>query len=193
MKKIWLLDPGHGSDTPGKRSPFYGGKQLLEYEFTRNIVKRLAALLKWAGVEYRVLVPEEHTISLSERVRRANAYGVRDSVYLSIHANAGGGYGYEAFTSPGQTRSDAIATRLLDSFALVFPEARKRVDISDGDPDKEEEFYVLVKTAMPAVLMECFFMDNQADCEKYLMTKHGRRLIAFALYQAIMNIEKTGV
>lgn len=192
MGRLWILDNGHGKETPGKRSPDYDGSQLMEYEFTRDIVQRLAELLRWAGIEYRVLVPEINDVSLSERVRRANAWG-DNPVYLSIHANAGGGHGYEAYTSPGQTKSDEIATAILDSFANVFPEATPRLDISDGDPDKEEKFYVLVKTRMPAILTESFFMDNKADCQKYLMTDEGRYLIAFAHYMAIANIEKGGV
>lgn len=193
MRHLWILDNGHNKNTPGKRSPFYDGVQLFEYEFTRDIVQRIAELLRWAGIEYRVLVkPEEVNVSLSERVRRANAWG-SNAIYVSIHANAGGGTGYEVFTSPGQTKSDDIATVFLDSFASVFPEARKRTDISDGDQDKEAEFTVLTDTFMPAILTECFFMDNKAECQKILMTDEGRQLIAMAHYQAIAQIEKRGI
>ncbi len=192
MGKLILLDNGHGSDTPGKRSPVYGGQVLLEYEFTRDIVDRLSHLLRWSGVEYKILVPEANDISLSERVRRANVWG-NNSVFISIHANAGGGRGLEVFTSPGQTRSDAIATMFLNCFASVFPEARIRTDVQDGDPDKEANFTVLTKTSMPAILTENFFMDTRDECEKYLMTNEGRDLIAFAHYMAIMHIETKGL
>ncbi len=191
MSTLWILDNGHGIDTPGKRSPVYDGVQLLEYEFTRDIVNRIAILLGWAGIEYTNLVPETNDISLMERVRRANVWG-DNSVYVSIHANAGGGRGIEVYTSPGQTKSDAIATIFLQSFNNVFPETRIRTDISDGDPDKEANFAVLTKTLMPAILTESFFMDTKAECQKYLMTDEGRQLIAVAHYQAIMNIEKGG-
>jgi len=192
MSKLWLLDNGHGEDTPGKRSPIYDGRQLREHEFTRSIVKRLSILLDWAGVEHRVLVPELHDVSLSERVRRANAWNSK-AVYVSVHANAGGGRGYEVFTSPGQTKSDAIATQFLRSFAKVFPEANLRTDVSDGDPDKEANFTVLTGTTMPAILTESFFMDNEQECKHYLMDNTGRELIALAHYLAIMNIEQRGV
>ena len=40
-KYLWLLDPGHGIDTPGKRSPLWpDGTQLMEFEFNRDIVRR---------------------------------------------------------------------------------------------------------------------------------------------------------
>ncbi len=202
MGKLWLLNPGHGGvingvyQTSGKRSPVWQdgpiSSILYEGEFTRDIVRQLAGLLKWAGIEHRIIVSEEEDISLSERVRRANAWN-SNSVYVSVHANAGGGHGYEVYTSPGQTPSDKIATVFLDTFAQVFPEARPRLDISDGDPDKEARFYELVKTSMPAILIESFFMDTESDCRKYLMAPEGRRLIAMAHYQAIVNIEEKGV
>lgn len=202
MGKLWLLNPGHGGvingiyQTSGKRSPVWQdgpiSSILYEGEFTRDIVRQLAGLLKWAGIEHRILVPEEEDISLSERVRRANVWDGQ-AVYVSVHANAGGGHGYEVYTSPGQTKSDEIATVFLDTFAQVFPEATPRLDISDGDPDKEARFYELVKTSMPAILTECFFMDTESDCRKYLMSPEGRRLIAMAHYQAIAQIEQEGV
>lgn len=202
MGKLWLLDPGHGGiingiyQTSGKRSPTWQdgliSSVLYEGEFTRDIVRQLADLLKWAGIEHRIIVKGNEDMPLSQRVRHANTWN-SNAVYVSVHANGGGGRGYEVYTSPGQTKSDEIATVFLDTFAQVFPEARPRLDISDGDPDKEAKFYVLVKTVMPAILTECFFMDTEDECRKYLMTPEGRRLIALAHYQAIAHIEKEGV
>ena len=46
-QKTIILENGHGSQTPGKRSPIWGdGSQLLEWEFNRDIVRRIAAMLK---------------------------------------------------------------------------------------------------------------------------------------------------
>ncbi len=50
MDKIIILDAGHGVDCAGKRSPIWGdGSQLLEWEFNRDIVRRIAAMLKSGG------------------------------------------------------------------------------------------------------------------------------------------------
>ena len=51
-----------------------------------------------------------------------------------------------------------------------------RKDTSDGDPDKESNFYVLVNTAMPAILSENFFMTNERECKTLLMTESGREI-----------------
>lgn len=91
-----ILDNGHGIETPGKRSPVWSDMpQLLEYEFNRDVVKRIANKLKALNIDFRVLVPELSDVSLAERCRRANEiYKERkDSVLISVHANAGGGTG----------------------------------------------------------------------------------------------------
>ncbi|MEL6943001.1 MAG: hypothetical protein AAFO82_10055, partial [Bacteroidota bacterium] len=53
---LWILDNGHGEDTPGKRSaPFeWNGKQVqfFEYEFNRDITKRVIAQLDVLGIKY---------------------------------------------------------------------------------------------------------------------------------------------
>ena len=93
MKPIILLDNGHGSDTPGKRSPIWSdGSQLFEYEFNRDIVKRIKQGLDKALIQSIVLVPELHDIPLSERCKRANKFP--SAILISVHANAGGGSGF---------------------------------------------------------------------------------------------------
>lgn len=91
-----ILDNGHGKETPGKRSPKWeDGSQLFEYEFNRDITRRIQNRLTELNIESVLLVPEEEDISLSERCRRANEIfkGRPDSILISIHANAGGGTG----------------------------------------------------------------------------------------------------
>lgn len=200
-KNLWLLDNGHGGvinnvpQTEGKRSPIWpDGSVLYEGEFARAVVARLAELLTGAGIRYDVITPELADISLSKRVKRANAwYDCQDVRLISIHANAGGGRGYEIFTSPGDTRSDAMAEIFLDAFAAEFPAKRMRTDMTDGDRDKEAEFYVLTKSKMPAILTECFFMDNETECKNLLMTAEGRDRIARAHFKAIQAIEAEGL
>ena len=46
----------------------------------------------------------------------------------------------------------------------------------DGDPDWEENFYILRHSLCPAVLVECFFMDNKND-QKYLLSNSGRESV----------------
>lgn len=191
MKKLTtvILDNGHGSDTPGKRSPVWQDKtQLFEYEFNRAIVKRVAEELKRQNIDVIILVPEYYDVPLGARVRRINEICKTKSAFVvSIHANAGGGTGYEIFTSKGETRSDKIATVFYNKAQAVFPKWRMRADYTDGDPDKESQFYILRKTVCPAVLTENFFMDTEKDC-RFIMSEHGRNLVAQAHIEAIKEI-----
>lgn len=193
MKPIVLLENGHGKETAGKRSPVWSdGSQLFEWEFNRDIVRRIAEKLEADGIPYRVLVPEETDISLTERARRANEIAKENNgkaYVLSIHANAGGGTGWEVYTSPGQTPSDAIATVFFEEAGREFvPDGwRMRSDYSDGDPDKEANFAILTKTTCPAILTENFFMDTEKDC-RFIMSEDGRERIANMHVAAIKRV-----
>ena len=185
-----LLDNGHGKETPGKRSPLWpDGTQLFEYEFNRDIVNRLVRLFEGTGLNVVKLVPELNDISLKERVTRANNFYKMDKncILLSIHANAGGGTGWEAFTTKGVTKSDTIAEYLYKEAETMGFKVRK--DTTDGDSDKEENFYIIKNTNMPAVLTENFFMDTKSDCE-FIMSDEGREKIAMMHYNAIMKYLK---
>lgn len=189
-----ILDNGHGEGTPGKRSPKWkDGSQLFEWEFNRDIVSRICDILDDENIRYERLVPEKIDISLKERCRRANVIYDRtrgDCFLISVHGNAGGGTGWECYTSPGRTGADDIATALCKMFEREFGgQCKMRFDNSDGDPDKEQDFYILRNTKCPAVLTENFFMDNPADC-KLMLSDDGRQRIAEAHYWAIRQVLK---
>lgn len=192
MSKIIILDNGHGENCAGKRSPIWDdGKQLFEWEFNRDVAKRVAKMLSAVGIKNRLLVTENKDISLPERCNRVNNIcnmnGAQNCILISIHANAGCGTGWECYTSPGETKADKYATTLCEQFQEDFPEEKMRFDYSDGDPDKESEFYILVHTKCPAVLTENFFMDKEKDC-RMLMSDAGRQKIAEAHYKAILKM-----
>lgn len=190
MKRtVVILDAGHGIDTPGKRSPIWAdGSQLFEYEFNRDICSRVAKGLVTLQLRYKFLVHELNDISLQIRCNRANhiAKSEGDAILISIHGNAGGGTGWECFTTPGNTRADSLATFLCNAAEKEFPEKKMRFDYSDGDPDKESQFYILKNTICPAVLTENFFMDTEEDC-RLMMSEEGRNRIASLHIEAIKN------
>jgi N-acetylmuramoyl-L-alanine amidase len=174
-----LIDNGHGIETPGKRSP---DGRLREYRYTREIAAAVVSGLERKGIDAIRLVPEETDIPLKERVRRANAYG-QDSILVSIHCNAAGhgdrwynARGWCAFTTPGPTRADALATAFYNAAQAHLPGMRLRTDYTDGDPDQEAAFYLLRHTNCPAVLTENLFMDNHADCN-FLLSKEGQQTL----------------
>ena len=190
--KFIIIDRGHGIDTAGKRSPKWeDGTQLFEWEFNNDVATRIAHKLAAAGVRSRLLVTETKDISLSERCRRVNnicnMHGRENCILISIHANAGGGTGFEVFTSPRNTPADDYATMIIESFKETFPNEKIRSDHSDGDADKEARFAMLHNTNCPAILTENLFMDNEKDCRK-LMEDSFREKIADAHVKAIIKM-----
>ncbi len=196
-----LIDNGHGVNTAGKCSP---DGRLREYAYTREIAKRVEAELKARGYDAQRIVTEETDVPLTERARRVNEfcgrYGAANVIIISIHCNAAGNGswmsagGWCAFTSKGLTKADPLATALynaanvaLADYIANFPNLKAtgaygsnqrpiRTDMSDGDPDFEEAFYILQKTKCPAVLTENLFQDNRADVD-YLLSEKGKATI----------------
>lgn len=181
-----LIDPGHGIDTPGKRSP--DGK-FREYLWNRQVADLLGARLVAMGIDASPVVTETNDIPLSTRVQRVNRIcskvGASNVILVSIHANAAGNggwmnaKGWSCYTSKGNTESDRIAECLYDAFEKEFPDRKIRKDLSDGDKDWEENFYVLAKSRCPAVLLENFFYDNQEECA-FLLKEETKERIASA-------------
>jgi len=186
---IVLLDNGHGNNTAGKRSPkLEDGRQLLEYQWARDVVRRIASMLEAEGIAYRVITPEEWDVDWKERCRRANRIAKESdapTIFISVHVNAAGmgdkwmeAYGWCAYTTRGTTKADALATCLYEAAKEIFPEGKRlRRDYSDGDPDQEAGFAVLKHTSMPAVLTENFFMDCRKECE-WLLTDEAKDMCA---------------
>lgn len=191
---IILLDNGHGGlingtyQTPGKRKDWGTDGIIYEGEFNRAIVNGIIEELTRLDISYVNIAPEYWDVRLETRVKRANQYPKDNSYYLSIHANAGGGHGCEIFTSPGNTKSDKIATIFGEEYQKEFPNRQLRIDFSYGDLDKERRFYVLTKTKMPAILTENFFMDNLEEFKNILNTKEGRSKIINYHIQAILRV-----
>ena len=71
--------------------------------------------------------------------------------------------GWSCYTSKGNTESDRIAECLYDAFEKEFPDRKIRKDLSDGDTDCEENFYVLAKYRCPEVLLENIIYENQKE------------------------------
>lgn len=174
-----LIDNGHGSNTKGKRSP---DGRLLEYAYTREIADIVVSELRKRGVDAERIVREETDVPLAERCRRVNQYKASEAILVSIHCNAAGSgaewmtaRGWEAWTSVGKTKADTLATYLYEAAEKAGLRVRK--DMTDGDSDKEESFYILKHTVCPAVLTENLFQDNKEDVA-FLLSPEGKKVIA---------------
>ena len=193
-----LIDPGHGIDTPGKRSP---DGLFREYLWNRQVADLILEGLVSAGVDASLVVTETNDVTLRNRVNRVNTIcnrvGASNVLLVSVHANAAGNgsawmnaSGWSCYTSKGKTRSDQVAECLYDAFEEEFQDRKIRKDMSDGDRDWEENFYVLQKSKCPAVLLENFYYDNREECAWMLQEETKKRIASAAVKGIIKYIKK---
>lgn len=196
-----LLDNGHASSTPGKRSQkLEDGRQFFEYEFNRDIVRRVVEKLDTLGVPYEIITPEvDVDVPLRVRSQRANRYcneyGAENCLFLSVHSNAAGNgewktaKGFCCYTSKGETASDEYAEIFMrEAEKVLVPLGKTLRKCSQKKYSWEENFSVLVLTKCPAVLTENLFFDNKEEV-KFLLSEEGREAIAQYHVNAILEIE----
>jgi N-acetylmuramoyl-L-alanine amidase len=160
-----LLDAAHGTNIPGKCSPDGTHK---EYLWSRRIIDNIYPLLTTNGYEVVKLITED--IDPKDHLKRIDINTTQPrTLLISFHNNAAGNggkwlnaRGYEIWTSRGKTNSDTFADIIYAVFDKYFPTIKSRIDMTDGDKDKEEGFNVLVRKPM-AVLIEWLFQDNHED------------------------------
>lgn len=195
-----LIDPPHGEDIAGKRSP---DGRLLEYKYGREICAEVVKRLKAEGYDAELTTTSMKEPGLTRRANHVNEicakYGTKNVCMISIHINAAGNgdkwYNatyWCAYTSKGQTQGDKLADCLYDAAEQVliplFPNVPKnkliKVDTTDGDRDVESNFTVIYKTKCAACLTENFFMDNAANVD-WLLSPCGRDAIVRLHVQGI--------
>ena len=199
MKTI-ILGTAHLKSTPGKCSP---DKKFYEYQYSRELCKAIKKVLE--DLNYKVFIDiEDSDLKLTqnqELTKRVNIVNelhkkYKNCIYVSIHVNAASsdgkwhnGTGWEAYTTKGKTNSDKLAEELYKAAQINLKGKKIRKDTTDGDSDKESDFYVLRKTNCPAVLTENFFQDNKEDVE-YLLSNQGFHELIRLHVEGIVNYIK---
>lgn len=133
------------------------GNGRKEQDCTREIGYKVKSKLEALG--HSVIICSCDTAnstaeSLQYRVNTANKNS--GDIYVSIHLNAGGGYGTEIFTNGAKPHIEAIRT-LNELISLGF----KNRGIKDGS-----SLFVIKNTKIKAILIECCFIDT-SDMQKY--------------------------
>jgi N-acetylmuramoyl-L-alanine amidase len=183
----------------GKKYKFSDGVEVFEGDINRKVGRILMDLLDEAGIPYHNLtVSELEDTSLKDRVNKANEiYAANKNCYfLSIHSNSsstaltgdgGSATGFEIWTSVGQTKSDELASIAAKWYKHDFPGFKFRQDMTDGDDDKEKNYYVLKNTHCPAFLVENLFYDNKQDAQ-FLLSTQGQTRVARCLFNTVKEI-----
>lgn len=164
---VIILDDAHGDNIAGKGSP--DGRHR-EWQWSKFWVSELGRHLNDIGFTVQYTSPEDNEPGLLTRVRRMNKID-GPAFVLSLHNNAAGmgdkwmnARGWSVWTTKGVTLSDSCATILFRTMTAVLYEIPFRQDLSDGDPDYESNFTVLM-SKHPSVMIEFMFQDNMNDLE----------------------------
>ncbi|RPI00335.1 MAG: N-acetylmuramoyl-L-alanine amidase [Ignavibacteriae bacterium] len=154
MKYSIAIDDGHGLETAGKRTP----DGYIENNFNHFTKEFLKEELIFNGFTVVDASPDRSDNSLANRCEIANK--AKADIFVSIHFNAmsgtwGSWAGIETYSYPGSEKGRKLAT-------LVHQSLMKGTAMVDRGI-KTAGFYVLKHTNMPAVLVECGFMDNKRE------------------------------
>ena len=147
-------------------------KYLNESKETRKIAYELMKLLADSKHEVIPAVFDRSTNNLKEAVTLAN--NEQADLFISIHLNAGGGSGCEAYTYKGKQLAQAVK---MCSYLKKL--GFKNRGVKDGSG-----LYVIKNTKCTAILLEVCFVDNKADAELFKQVSYSN--IAKAIYSAIV-------
>ena len=168
----------------------------FEWHLNERVARYFAAAAsQYEGVELlRTDDPTGNTeVRLSQRCRRANAWGA--DFALSIHHNAGAGN-----TSAGGIMGFAHRNASKKSFEYrdaIYDACVAATGLrgNRSNPKTTAGFYVLKYTDMPCVLMEYGFMDSTIDRD-IIDTEEYAKKIAYATMEGIAMVaglnKKTG-
>ena len=170
---IVVVDPGHGGFDRGGIS----GQRVSEKMMNLDVALRLRALLAAAG--YRVVMTRDTDvfIPLGTRVAIANQY--RDAIFVCIHFNAaprGSASGIETYFYSQQ--SLALASAIHYYVAGGAPTQNRGV--------RRRGFYVLRRTTIPSVLVECGFLTNPTEAQ-YAQSAGYRQRLAEEIARGVRN------
>lgn len=154
MAKTVFLNPGHGGSDPGAVANGFKEKDL-------NLTITLACRdeLKRHGVNVIMGRDKDVDRTSGQIIKACNSSGAE--LAIDIHNNAGGGDGAEVYYYSGGGTSETLANNILTEIKAIGQNSRgAKTRIGSGGSDY---YYFIRETSMPAVIVECAFVDNRTD------------------------------
>ena len=158
-----VIDAGHGGYDRGG----IPGQRVSEKDMTLDVARRLKSVLAASG--YRVVMTRDSDVfvPLGTRCAIANAY--RNAIFVSVHFNSAtrrGASGIETYFYSRDSLS--LASAIHHYVAGGAP--------SDNRGVRRRGYYVLRRTNMPAVLVECGFLTNPTEAAYAQNTSYRQKL-----------------
>ena len=185
---VVVVDAGHGGFDPGK----VGINGAEEKDINLAIAEKLAEYLRAGDVKVvmtredgeGLYDPDSDNKKVQDMKRRVEIMeSARPDLTVSIHQNSYPEeyvHGAQVFFHRDSEEGKALADLIQKQFvAQVDPENNRQIKANDS-------YYLLKKTAMPIVIVECGFLSNYEEAEK-LVTEEYQDQVAWAIYMGVVQ------
>jgi N-acetylmuramoyl-L-alanine amidase len=158
-----VIDAGHGGHDRGG----IPGQRVSEKEMTLDVAQRLKSVLAANG--YRVVMTRESDVFVPLGTRAAIANSYRNAIFVSVH-----------FNSAKRVGADGIETYFYGRDSLPLASAVHHF-VAGGAPSpnrgvRRRGYYVLRRTRVPAVLVECGFLTNPSEAAYIQRSSYRQKL-----------------
>jgi N-acetylmuramoyl-L-alanine amidase len=173
-----VIDAGHGGHDRGG----IPGQRISEKDMTLDVAQRLRNVLAASG--YRVVMTRDSDVfvPLAMRVAIANSY--RNAIFVCVHFNATNRMGAGGIETYFYSRDSLpLASAVHYYVAGGAPSANRGV--------RRRGYYVLRKTNIPAVLVECGFLTNPTE-GAYAQTASYRQKLAEEIAAGVRGRNSVG-
>jgi N-acetylmuramoyl-L-alanine amidase len=161
---VVVIDAGHGGYDRGG----IPGQRVSEKDMTLDVAQRLRKVLSANG--YRVVMTRDSDVFVPLGTRTAIANQYRNAIFVSIHFNSatrGGADGIETYFY--SRNSLALASAIHHYVAGGAPSPNRGV--------RRRGYFVLRRTNVPAILVECGFLTNPTEAS-YVQNASYRQKLA---------------
>lgn len=161
-KKVIVVDAGHGGGDPGK----VGINGVVEKELNLQIAEKVKELLEKKNImvvmtrESDVMLEGTKSTDMKKRVDIINE--TKPDLAVSIHQNSytdPGVYGAQTFFYSGSEEGKRCA-EIIQNELLKFDETNHR------QAKANDNYYLLTRTKVPTVIVECGFLSNNEEAGK---------------------------
>src|SRR5438874_7293733 len=173
-----VIDAGHGGHDRGG----IPGQRIAEKDMTLDVAQRLKNVLSASG--YRVVMTRSTDVfvPLGGRVAIANSY--RNAIFVCIHFNATGRSGASGIETYFYSRDSLPLASAIHYYVTGgAPSANRGV--------RRRGYYVLRRTSIPAVLVECGFLTNPTEAA-YAQSAGYRQKLADEIAAGIRGRNSVG-
>src|SRR5438045_9359436 len=145
-----VIDAGHGGPDRGG----IPGKRFAEKVMTLDVAQRLRNVLEASGYHVVMTRDSDVFVPLGTRVAIANSY--RNAIFVCVHFNATNRMGASGIETYFYSRDSLPLASAVHYYVVGgAPSANRGV--------RRRGYYVLRKTNIPAVLVECGFLTNPTE------------------------------